>query len=220
MNIRKKTTVQYFDDDTDQEYMFNPIEDTVSIEKNSDGGNGFVLKYLVQDDDPIPPDEWDDGQTFLVHYHRDFWIENKRCSKDVLGFIYTKNEDDYDKDGADELLEEYYCFPVSALIHSGVWLSLRADFYADPGGWDTSHVGAVLVKKKEFGAGGVEFEYTREEAETQAQALIKTWNQYLSGDVYCCVVEKLNSKKENIDYDRVWGFYGFDYAKECLQNGF
>ena len=224
MSIRKQVTTEYFDDDN-QQYVFEPIEDTISVKKSPDNKDEFILKYLTQDNNPISPDEFaDDGMVFLVHYHRDFWIENERCPKIILGYIYTGDEDEYDKDGATELLKEYHCFAVDAYIHSGVSLRLSGGFAGRlPQGherFDVSSVGAVLVKKKEFGAGGVGFEHTREEAETTAQALIDEWNKYLCGDVYCCVVEKLDRDKEQYDYDVVGGFFGFDYAKECLQNEF
>lgn len=225
MTIRKKVTTQYFDEDTNQEYEFEPIEDTISVEKNPDKENEFLLKYLTIDDYPLPPDEWPRGYSiFLVHYHRDFWIENELCTKEILGYIYTGNDAEYDKDGATELLKEYYCFPVDAYIHSGISLRLTGGFSGSLPQYheqsDVSSVGAVLVKKKEFGAGGVEFEHTGEEAEELAKSLIETWNQYLSGDVYCCVIENLDADKKSYDYDIVCGFYGFDYAEEYLQNEF
>lgn len=224
MSIKTKTTVQYFDEN-EQEYVFEPIEDTVSIEKNPDNKDEFILKYLTIDKQPTSPDEYtDDNTVFLVHYHRSFWIANERCSQDVLGYIYTGNENEYNKDDAVELLKDYHCFTIDAYIHSGVSLSLSGGFAGRlPQGherFDVSSVGAVLVKKKEFGAGGVEFEHSREEAETMAQSLIETWNQYLSGDVYCCVVEKLDKNKKQYDYDVVCGFYGFDYTKEYLKTEF
>lgn len=227
MTIKKKTTVQYIDEDTNQEYVFEPIEDTITLEPNNTDKKfkgEFLLKYLTRDEQPIQPDEYDDGCIFLVHYHRDFWIENEQCSKGILGYIYTGNEDEYLKDAAEELLKDYYCFAVDAYIHSGVSLSLSGGFSGRlPQGheqFDVSSVGAVLVKKKEFGSGGVEFEHSREDAEAMAKSLIETWNQYLCGDVYCCVAEKLDADKQQYDYDVVGGFYGFDYAKECLQNEF
>lgn len=224
MSIRKQVTTKYFDEN-EQEYVFEPIEDTVSIKPSADNVGEFILKYLTIDEQPTSPDEYaDDNTAFLVHYHRDFWIENDLCTKDILGYVYTGNEDEYNKDEAIALLKDYYCFAVDAYIHSGVSLSLSGGFAGRlPQGherFDVSSVGAVLVKKKEFGAGGVEFEHSREDAEATAQSLIKTWNQYLSGDVYCCVAEKLADNLISYDYDVVCGFYGFDYAQECLKTEF
>lgn len=228
MKIEKQTTVKFIDVDCGQEYVFEPMGDSITLEPNTTDEKfkgEFLLKYLTQDNNPEPPNEYeDDGCIFFVHYHRRFWIENERCPQNVLGYIYTGNEDEYDKGGAVELLKDYHCFAVDAYIHSGVSLRLSGGFAGRlPQGherFDVSSVGAVLVKKKEFGSGGVEFEHTREEAETMAESLVETWNQYLSGDVYCCVVEKLDADKQQYEYDVVGGYYGFDYAKECLQNEF
>ena len=57
------------------ELRFEPIEETVSITKTD---SGYSVRYLVQDEDPIEPGEGDDDEgLFLVHYHRDFWVEKK-----------------------------------------------------------------------------------------------------------------------------------------------
>lgn len=216
MDIKTITTTKYIDSDDHQEYQFKPIEDTVSLEKSAENKNEYILKYLSIDETPIAPDDVsDDSELFLVHYHRDFQVENDKIQKDDLVDVFRG-----EKPGDDHYLNDYHIFFTSALIHSGVWLKLGGSFASDPGGWDTSCCGAVLVKKKEFGSGGVEFEHTEEEARTMAQSLIDTWNQYLSGDVYCCVVEKLDDRKIMYDYDIVCGFFGLDYAKECLQNEF
>ena len=50
-----------------------------------------------------------------------------------------------------------------------------------------------------------------------SEGLLKTWNSYLSGDIYCIVCEKLDSKKEQIDFNIFGGYFGYEYAKECLK---
>lgn len=206
--IKAITTTRYIDDETQQEYVFMPLDDTIIIE---DTEKGHKVKYLTQDEQPTSPDEDGDRYVFLVHYHRDFQIERETVPAEILGQWYNGEKP--------EELDKYHVFAVSALIHSGVWLSLSKKFVFDPGGWDTSHVGASCVTRKEFGSGGVEFEHTRDEAETIAKSLLDTWNQYLQGDVYCCVVEHSEGGKQ-VGYDVVGGFYGLDYARECLKNEF
>lgn len=105
--------------------------------------------------------------------------------------------------------KDYYIFPLSALIHSGVYLSLSYSFPSDPGGWDTSHVGAVFASKKEW--------ESKESAYKAAKSLVGTWNQYLSGDVYGIVVERYDNNKQQIDHDAVWGYYGYEYALKALK---
>jgi hypothetical protein len=70
-------------------------------------------------------------------------------------------------------------------------------------------VGVVLVSKKEW--------RTESKAEKAAQGLVDCWNQYLSGDVWCTVVETYGPDKAQIDYDTVGGFYGSKCAAEELR---
>ena len=171
--------------------------------RKGEAGKGdiiFVLKYLTIDNDPENPDEWGDDGLFLVHYHKQFWIDRKEMPKEQLAEIYQNRTEETDK---------YHIFPVAAYIHSGVSLSLNDSFSSDPAGWDTSHVGAICASKEEWP--------TREEAFKIAEGHIKVWNQYLSGEVYSCVCEHLDENKELIGYDIVSGFYGLETAKEALK---
>jgi hypothetical protein len=201
------------DSKTGQLYKFEPVEDTTIVKKTE---NGYTLIYLTVDEAPESPDSWRDNALFLVHYHRNFWIENSLCSKGVLGYIYTHNEA-FDKEGAKALQRDYYVFPVSAYIHSGIVLSLSNCFALDAVGWDTSHVGAVLVKKTIDDGDGCQYKCTEKDAERMAEGLVVDWNLYLSGEVFCLVCEKLDENKKMIDFDITHGFYGLDYAKEELK---
>jgi hypothetical protein len=75
--------------------------------------------------------------------------------------------------------------------------------------WDVSFGGYILVSKKEF-------KYKHRALEG-AKALIEEWNNYLSGNVYCCVLETYNLEKESINYDVVCGFSGYKHALEELK---
>jgi len=137
------------------------------------------------------PNEWSDDNVFLVNYHNDFYVENDK--------IITKN--DVKNWYAGEKIEQakdYHIFMLSCLIHSGVWLSLNYSFVSDGQGWDTSHIGIVLVSKKEA--------RTKKKALKLAEGLLETWNDYLSGNVYGYDVEGIAS---------CWGFYG-DFEKSGL----
>jgi len=206
--IKKVTTTKYIDIDNNQEYQYEPVENTITCEKTEDG---YKLKYLVQDENPISPDENGDESLFLVHYHRDFWVKSKYVEENQLIDYLHGNIDEEEKEN--HQLNGFYIFELSALIHSGVWLKLgRTSFEVDPGGWDTSHCGCVLASKKEFD--------TEEKAYNAAKALTEEWNSYLSGDVYGCVVENLDKDKKMINFDSCWGFTGFEYAKQALVSEF
>ena len=198
MTIKKVTHVQYFDE-KGMEFTFEPVEDTLSIKKTKDG---YEARYLVQDENY--QDDWDEGDDslFLVNYHRDFWVERKGViSEDDLRSLYVEGKCDQQKD--------YFIFPMACLIHSGVWLSLARAFACDSGGWDTSHVGAVLCAKAVY--------KTEKRAEKAAESLIDEKNKVLSNEVYGIVKDVYDGEKKLIDNKSVWGFIGFDYAKKELE---
>lgn len=180
-------------------FNFEPIEDTLSIKKTKDG---FEARYLIQDETAQCPDEDGDDALFLVNYHSDFQVERDSIITEDDAKNWWKGTEKVEQE------KDYFIFGLSCLVHSGVWLSLENNFQCDPGGWDTSHVGLVLVSKKEA--------KKVEKALELAQGLIEYWNQYLTGDVYCTVKETYSKKKEPIDYDVMGSCYGYNYAQECL----
>ena len=187
---------------TDQGFYltFQPAnEDDIILKKTK---SGYEIKYLVQDDSNFSPDEEGDNNLFLVNYHRDFFVGRKD--------IISKEESiDWYQGKKIEQSRDYYIFQLSCLVHSGVWLSLSDSFTCDSGGWDTSHVGVVLASKKEF--------KSRSKAVVAAEGLIKTWNQYLEGDVYMAVKEFYNEKKEQIHHDITGGYYGYKESMKELK---
>lgn len=196
--IKKITHTIYKDEERGFEYVFEPIDDTIiALETET----GFEIKYLCFDETPISPDDWADGSLFLVHYHRDFHIENKIITKYILRQWYQDTTEP-------EETKDFWVFPVAAYIHSGVVLSLGSGKHFPDYQWDVSRVGAVLASRKEF--------ETKEKAQKAAKSLIKDWNCYLSSDVYCLVKENYDKNKKQIDYDVVGGYYGYKNAKECL----
>ena len=161
---------------------------------------------IFPDDGYDSPNEWGDEDTFLVHYHRDCWIECKKhiSEQDVKSWFWHKrdalNQLTYNMEN---MMKDWWVFPVSAYIHSGVSLSLNSRFSCDQQGWDTSNVGMYFVRKK------AEKKWRwRKYAMAYAEGQIETWNDYLSGNVYYFVVE--NSDGETVD--SCHGFYG-DYSE-------
>ena len=196
--IRKE--VVYKNDDGFQ-FHFEPIEDTLKIIKTK---TGWEARYLVQDND-IDDELLKQDGVYLVHYHKDFWVEAPNIiTKDDLAAWYNGKKIEQEK--------EYYIFPVSVLIHGTVTLSLEDSFVSDPGGWDTSHVGAVLVSKKEA--------KTRTSALKWAEDTVKLYNAALSGDVYLAVKEVYNKNKVPKDYDTVDGLFFYEEAIKQLDTIF
>ena len=157
--------------------------------------HGLTIK-VYQDDHYDTPDTEGDDRLFLVHYHRDCWIEAPRkiIEEADLAMLYRGEKAEH----LERIQKEYHVFPVSAYIHSGVQLSLQGgNFHPfDEQGWDTSHVGAVFVSKAEW--------RTRKKAETVAHGLVETWNDHLSGNVHGYVIEDADGEH----VDSCWGFVG------------
>jgi len=204
MKIKKVTTTRYVGEDG-FEFTFEPIEDTLKIKETPEG---FEARYLVRDSDGDADDLiCEDDDLFPVNYHRDFEIKrDKIITKDTVVDIYRGNDTEHVLD----IKKQYWIFPMSMLSHSGVWLSLGSGFACDGGGWDTSHVGLLLVSKREW--------KTRELALKAATAHIGEWNCVLSGDVYGCVAEFYDKSKKQLDQESCWRFIGLKYALEELEN--
>lgn len=197
--VTTRRTKMIVDDVEQFELTFTDIvEDSVKIEETEEG---YEVRYLVRDDNAESPDDWMDDGAFLVHYHRDFCIRRDKI-------ITADDARDWYQGKRIPQQKDYHIFAVSAYIHSGVALSLSNDTYPFNDRWDTSHVGLVLLSRKEW--------KRRDKALKFAKGLIETWNQYLCGDVYGIVCEKFDKEKNSIDYDSVWGFYGEKYALEAL----
>jgi hypothetical protein len=190
----KKTVTTTYTDENDFIYTFDPIEESIKVKKVTDG---YEVKYLTHDENSEAPNEWDNNNLFLVNFHDSFWVEKKDIiPKHVLIKWYQGFKIDLEK--------RFHIFKLSCLVHGGVWLSLGESFSCDPGGWDTSHVGAVLVSRESV--------KLKAKARKFAEGLVDTWNQYLTNDVYCCVKETYNESKEQTDYDVVGGYYGLETA--------
>jgi hypothetical protein len=163
-----------------------------------------TLKYkeltieIEQDTDAESPREWDNVGT-MVCFHRDYTLGDKHSyssGDELIEFLETEKPP--------------VVLPLFLLDHSG--LAMRTGRFAeDSAGWDTSNVGVIYVTnekiKKEFG------KVTKETIETARRCLegeVKTYSQYLEGDVYGYTINDQNGEH----LDSCWGFFGFDDCKQ------
>lgn len=155
---------------------------------------GYRIK-IRQDESCESPDDWGNTDMFLVYDHRQFYVKRDNFNpSDIIDWLDIKRKLDCPVSGDEEQGEledelkgyfdysDYYIYPVYAYIHSGVSLSLGRSSYPFTCPWDTSMSGFLLVKKEEVAS----FEV----AEINAESLIETWNDYLSGDVWGFIVEE------------------------------
>ncbi len=146
---------------------------------------------IKQDSDPMSPDEWDDRSLQLISAHRDFWVPP------------SKNQRQFDiQDEVESRKDTHHVFLVEAYIHSGVVLALRGEGNFPDRQWDVSLCACVFASKSEW--------KTKASARKAALSKVEEWNQYLSGDVWGCIVEDENGTH----LDSCWGFYGHEYAEQ------
>ena len=171
-----------------------------SLQKNMEAVKTFKHKGLeieiFQDKDAQSPKEWD-NESFLVGYHRDFYVENSRITKETAIDI----ADNENTDEVKAIKKEYHIFGLEAYIHGGVSLALSYEGNFCDRRWDVSQLGLVLVSKKET--------RLKAKAKKMADGLIAEWNDYLSGNVYGYMVDGGGG---------CWGFYGDIKTSGILEN--
>jgi len=155
-----------------------PLEDTLDIEKTD---TGYNARYLIQDELAEVPDDYPD--IILVSKHRDFYVGDA-----------IKNVN----------IDEYYCFPVEAYIHSGVVLAFSEEGNFPDRRWDVSQCAVIYVRKG--------YAANRSQARKLAWEHLTQWNMFLGDDVYALVSEYFTAEKKPIDYDVFCGIYGYENA--------
>ena len=134
------------------------------------------------------PNNWDDDERFIVYDHRDFYVKRSGFDPSDIFETYQEKRKLYDK---------HWFFPVYAYIHSGIALSLGRNEYPFNDRWDVSFKGFAIIKR-------MKGTWKEDDAYKAAETLIKTWNQYLSGNVYSFLIEDEN----NEFIDSCGGYYG------------
>lgn len=166
---------------------------------------GFIIN-VWPDDMNESPESWGDSGLFLTGYHSDFWVKGiEKISKELAQDIARggKYDDNSINENAAEYIKEYHIFGLEAYIHSGVALALSQEGNFPDRRWDVSQLGLVFASKAEF--------KTRDKAEEAARTLIKTWNEYLSGNVWGFTIKDAAGN----EHDSCWSYYG-DYEKSMI----
>lgn len=209
--------------------------------------NGNIL-YIKQEESPMDPREWDNLGT-MICFHSRYNLgdhkENKKYRESIelfsyiAGFSPEEIEDeasgiDYGK-AVHMVVEEAHkkaiILPLGLYDHSGITMYVGKHAHTfDPGGWDSGQVGWIYVTrekiKKEYGEHGGR---TDEEIIEYLEGEVKTYDQYLRGDVYCFRMVKpvtttwVNKQTgEEVDetteeqLDSCGGFFGTDWKENGL----
>jgi len=149
--------------------------------------NDYTLRILT-DDHPHSPAEW--ATLGQIAYTSDrYTLGTEHVSQERAQEIGEKIESG-----------EYIGLPVYAYVHSGATISTRR--FSCP--WDSGQSGFVYCNADDpsIGSGDNALSILRGE--------VKTFDQYLRGDVYGYTITDKNGDV----VDSCWGFYGIECAEE------
>lgn len=157
--------------------------------------NGLTVRIAI-DEYPESPREWDNLGT-MVCWHRRHKLGDKHS--------YSSPEE-FEADMKDT---PHIKLPLYLYDHSGITMSTGA--FSCP--WDSGQVGWIYVTldnvRNEYSVKRVS-KKTREQAIECLTGEVKTYDEFLTGQVYGFIVED----EDGEEIDSCWGFYGLEYCKE------
>jgi len=208
MEVKKKTVYSVDDFEIKRE----PVTDSITINKTE---KGYDVRYLIQEECPDSP-RFDDNLGTMVCFHRrydlgdkhDYKRDNYNSWAEVLTAIKEDNNNDIS-----------IILPLYLYDHSGI--SIKTFPHGYHGGWDCGQVGYMFITKEkikeEYG------EVTEKTIATAKKVLIaelKIYDMYIQGEVYTCIREQYDDKKNHLEYEAHGNNYGYDEAKEVLKEEF
>lgn len=155
---------------------------------------GLTIK-IFQDEDSEGPRQWDNFGK-MVCAHRRYDLGDEQMDADDILEI-TKRAD-------------VLWLPLYLYDHSGLSMSTGRSYpFNCP--WDSGQVGIIYADRemifKEYGSKKFT-KRIKEKVYALLEVEVKTYNQWLTGDVYGYWIE--DESGEHLD--SCWGFYGFDYC--------
>ena len=164
--------------------------------------NGFTA-YIKQDESPESPRDWDNLGT-MVCWHRNY----------NLGDVNGQKEYDSPAEFLKTLPKGSVILPLWLYDHSGISISTGSFVgRAQHADWDSGQVGFIYATPETI---HTEYSCKRISAKTRAKvaevlkAEVKTYDQYLRGDVYWYQIEDEDGEV----VDSCCGFFGYEYAEQ------
>jgi hypothetical protein len=172
---------------------------------------GYVIK-LIQDTDPMNPRESDDylmGTMVCFHKRYDLGDKHDIKSENFSGWAEIRTY-------LEKELGANIVIPLYLLDHSGLWMRAGHNFSdVDSGGWDSGCVGFIYTTPKRIRDMYAIKHITAKkfaQAENELYQEVRTYNDYLTGDVAGYVIE--DTEGEVIE--SCWGYYGETGRKEAM----
>jgi hypothetical protein len=170
-----------------------------------------VLK-IYQEEQPESPREWDNMGTMLCT-HKRYNLGDEKENKE-FDFDQYNNWDEV-KEAIMKENNVAVILPLFLYDHSGI--TMKTTPFGDR--WDSGQVGFVYVTKEKLKEEYSVKRITKKLLQKATEILInevKTYDQYLVGDIYSFTVSALSKCNEGHEHENVidscGGFYGSDFA--------
>ena len=173
--------------------------------------SGKITIKLEYDPDPSSPDEMGDCEPEFFRAQRGEELDrklNEEFQHPIKAMArMTSGEVFEDKDGSWFYGFSEYRHGQSAFAFCN---SSRARNFPDQQ-WDVIQlVGWIKISKKLREDWGIVDD--KKLAKAKAVGYLKTWEAYLNGEVYGCILQVLDAEEKVLEEDSCWGYYGEEDA--------
>ena len=193
----------------DFELTFEPIEDTIKINEIK---TGYEVKYLINDENGYNPRE-DNNIGIMVCFHRRYTLGDKT---ELKSDNFNDWEELYNHLKKEE--KAICILPLYLYDHSGISIKVGSFIgHAQHAEWDSGQVGFIYTTKEQLNKIGVTTK-SKKKIETYLRNEVETYNHYITGECYELVKELYGKDKEQIDYDTLGGFLGYDDSLKALES--
>lgn len=166
----------------------------MSYEQTKETRNGYTLRILT-DDSPDSPADWSNLGEIVYAEKSRYVLGTKAATQSELDEISEKIQSG-----------EYIGLPVYAYVHGAATISTSP--FSCP--WDSGQCGFVYCKASDAEDEWAGDSHFRANALRVLSGEVKTFDQYLRGDVYGYTI----TDRDGDVVDSCWGFYGIEYAEE------
>jgi hypothetical protein len=169
--------------------------------------NGNYITRTYYDEGYDSPREWDNLGTMVIFH--------SRLSGDKHDYkFHDYNSWDEQEKNISKRENVGVILPLYLYEHSG--MTIRTSPFTCP--FDSGQVGFIFISKQkmlqEYG-GKIVTQKLKDRVTEYLKGEVKTYDQYLTGDVYGYRVFKVENGEEE-ELDSCWGFYG---EEECMSEG-
>jgi len=194
---------------------------------------GFNINIHPDNDGQNPRTDWDCNLGTMICWRRNYNLGDKHdfngpnefiydlaveigCNEDVADEYYTEYpEAEFINKYLDKIDKKCIILPLYLYDHSGITINTHG--FSCP--WDSGQIGWIYVTykkiRREYGWKLIT-KNRREKIVEYLRNEVKTYDQFLTGEVYGYIIEPTDKNKNIECDDACWGFFGYDHEKSGL----